>query len=217
MGLLDLFFTNLPVFIIYFLSIVYGITIHEFSHCYAAYAFGDDDQIENKRLSLNPVRHIDPMGLLMLFAFGIGWGKTSIINPFKIDKKHYKRNMFIISFAGILSNILSALFFAFILKLSLIFNFLNPEGLGVVFLIILIQTNIVLAMFNLLPFPPLDGSKMLFIVIPDKFDNLKSLLIRYGNLILITVLAFSMIFNISIFGNIYNPVIDLVYKIFGLN
>lgn len=217
MGLIDLMFSNTPIFIAYLLSIIYGITIHEFSHCYVAYKFGDTSQIENKRLSLNPIRHIDPMGLITLIAFGIGWGKTSIINPTRIDHKRYKLAIFSISIAGIVSNILSALFFAFILKMALVFNVLQTQALGIVFLVIMIQTNILLAVFNLIPIHPLDGAKILDVLLPSRFNKLKIILAQYGNIILITLLGFSIIFNVSIFSFLYNPVINFVYRLFGLN
>ena len=157
------------------------------------------------------------MGLLTLIAFGIGWGKTSVIDPTRIDHKRFKLAMFVISIAGIVSNMVSAIFFALVLKLAMVFNFVQPDGLGVVFLVIMIQTNIVLAVFNLIPIHPLDGAKILDILLPARFNKFKIFLAQYGNVVLITILAFSIIFNVSIFSNLYNPVINFIYKIFGLN
>ncbi len=215
MGLLELMTTNVPMFIIYLLAIVYGITIHEFSHCYTAYVFGDDSQIANKRLSLNPLRHIDPMGLIFLIFFGIGWGKTSVIDPTRLDKKRYKFALFMVSIAGILANFLSALFFALLLKLSAVYNWLQYDGFAGNFLATMIYINTALATFNLIPLYPLDGSKIVNILLPDKLNNVKKFLARYSNILLIVLLLLSSLFDFPI-NFLFEPTINLISKIFGI-
>lgn len=215
MGLFDLLFSNPILFFIYILAMIYGITIHEFAHCFVAYKFGDDDQIQNKRLTLNPLAHVDPIGLVTLVFIGIGWGRAAIINPFKIDKQKFKLGMFSISIAGIVVNFVSALLFALVLKLLIIFNLIQNELL-VVFISVMIQVNIILAIFNLIPIHPLDGAKILDILLPDRFNNIKIFLEKYGNIILMSILIFGILFNFSIFSYLYNPVINFVYKLFGL-
>lgn len=217
MGIIDLLFSNPALFVVYLSAIVFGITIHEFSHAYAAYVAGDDGQIGNKRLSLNPLRHLDFVGFITLMLFGIGWGKPVIIDINKFDKNRLKFHLYMTSLAGILSNIISALFFAFVLKILLVFGFITSlDSLLVTFLIVLINTNIVLAIFNLIPIPPLDGSKILSLLLPKKLYKLNMFLAKYGSNVLILLILISTVFNVSIFSYLYNPIIDIIYRIFRL-
>lgn len=215
MGLLELMTSDPAAFAIYLIAIIYGITIHEFSHCYTAYVFGDDSQIDNKRLSLNPLRHIDPMGILFLIFFGIGWGRTSVIDPSRIDKKRYKFAMFMISIAGILANFLSALFFALLLKLSVVYNWLQYDGLAGNFLATMIYINTALATFNLIPLYPLDGAKIVEILIPNRFNGVKVFLAKYSNILLIALLLISSFIDLPI-NFLFAPAIKLISKIFGI-
>ena len=140
------------------------LTIHEFSHGYVAYMLGDDAAKRAGRLTLNPISHIDPIGLIMLFIARIGWAKPVPINPYNF--RDYKRDTALTAAAGPAANFVMAIL------LSIIFNFLkriNPElmftggasAFGVSILLYAIMINLALGLFNLLPIPPMDGSKIL--------------------------------------------------------
>lgn len=215
MGLIDSLKTP-EMFVMYMLAIVFATTIHEFAHAYFAYKFGDDDQITNKRLSLNPLRHLDPLGTLSIIFLGIGWGRPVIVNEGKINKNNWKRNFYLISLGGIIFNFLSAIFFLIMLKLIVIFNIVPLNNLVVTFFVILVNINIIFGVFNLIPIHPLDGAKVLDLTLPDRFRNFKLFLLNYGNMILFTLLGMSMIFNISVFSYLYTPVIAFMYSLFGI-
>ena len=216
MGLIDLLFKDPMMFVVYLTALIYAITIHEFFHAYVAYKAGDDTQIENKRLSLNPLRHLDITGMITLILLGIGWGKSVSIDIRKFNPKRFKFYLYMVSFAGILSNIVSALFFAVLLKIILVFGLADVNGLLIKFFIILIDVNIVLAVFNLIPIPPLDGSKIFALILPKRLLFIDEFLLKYGNYILLGLLLFSTVSNVSIFSFLYDPVIQFVYRIVGL-
>lgn len=151
--------------------------IHECSHGLMAYALGDDTAKQQKRLTLNPLQHIDYMGAFLLLLVGFGWAKPVPINPRRFTKiKSEKAGMAITAFAGPLSNLLAALVGAFLLMLI---TFISAKGwLGnisyevikyiTLFFSYFIQINVSLAIFNLIPVPPLDGSKILMAFLPNR-------------------------------------------------
>lgn len=196
------FFANLiymaPVILI-------SLTVHEFSHGYVAKLLGDETAARQGRLSLNPLRHLDPLGTLMLFVVHFGWAKPVPINPlyFKGDRN---RGVLLVSLAGPTSNFLLSLVSVAIIKMSLVFNFSNP--ILITFLFLMVQINIALAIFNLIPIPPLDGSKILASLLPPEKRNAIYELERYGFLILILLLYFG--------GRFLQPILLGVMKLEGL-
>ena len=166
-------------------AVLIAITVHEFFHAYAAVKMGDRTPELHGRLSLNPLNHLDPIGTIMLILFRFGWAKPVPINPYNF--KDYKKGTVIVSLAGPLSN----LGLAFVS--SLLRRLIVPFGLGYLdlFIQILIFINIALAIFNLIPIPPLDGSRLLILVTPPKYEYILSWLERFGFMIIIIIIAFT--------------------------
>lgn len=157
-----------------FLALIIAITIHEFSHALIADRLGDPTPRANDRLSLNPLKHLDPLGTLMLFVARFGWGKPVPIDPFNFA--HPRRDELLVSLAGPASNLLLALTFSFLTRPFPILS-------------ILIIVNISLAVFNLLPIPPLDGSKIfLNLLPPEKSIEWQKAFDRYGFFLLALLL-----------------------------
>lgn len=179
----------------YLLSILLGvipslicITLHELSHGLVAYYMGDDTAKNAGRLTLNPLRSLDPVGLLMMLVFHVGWAKPVPVNMFKF--KNPKRGMAITALAGPMSNILIALVFLFIYGALYI-----PLGMSTIgsYVLTMVQLtayiSLGLALFNLLPVPPLDGSKVLFsLMSDDKYYKLMRYE-KYGSLIMLILVA----------------------------
>ncbi|MBT3168381.1 MAG: site-2 protease family protein [Candidatus Cloacimonetes bacterium] len=173
-----------------------SLTIHEFSHGYVAYLLGDDTAKRAGRLTLNPISHIDPFGLLMLFIAHIGWAKPVPINPHNFQ--NYKRDTAITAAAGPAANFMIALILAFIFN-KMKFN-ANPYLMGMIYYGILI--NLALGIFNLLPIPPMDGSKILGGFLSDEAYYKFTAQERKGAQILMIIFAVSFVFKLNIIGRI---------------
>jgi Zn-dependent protease len=192
MGLLDLLLKDPLAFILIAIPLMYAIIFHELAHGWVAYRFGDSTAKSLGRLSLNPLKHLDPMGTLMLFIFGFGWAKPVPVN---FSRLHDQRmGMIWVSAAGIITNTLLAFMAMFLTRLLSP----APSSLPAVLLYYFAQVNIILAAFNLIPLPPLDGSKILMGFVPPNVRNLLLRAERYGFIIIIALLFFGVL----------NPVID---------
>jgi len=173
--------TSNPVgFLFWVIALVIAITIHEFAHAFVADRLGDPTARLSGRVSLNPLAHLDPVGTIMLLLFRFGWGKPVPFDPFNLA--HPKRDSALISLAGPASNIALAVVLSFIMKLA-------PASLLTALLVPVIIINVNLAIFNLLPVPPLDGSKILYGILPmDWADEYNSFMRDYGMLLLILLI-----------------------------
>lgn len=169
--------------IIFIIIILFAITVHEFSHAAAADLMGDPTPRLAGRLSLNPIKHIDPIGFLMLLLVRFGWAKPVPINPYNF--KDPVRGEMVVSFAGPLSNFLCAWLAAVLMRFFPVIFQMN--GYVQVAAANFIWLNLALAVFNLLPIPPLDGSHILEPFIPDEY---RQMLEQYGFFILIFILIF---------------------------
>lgn len=186
----------------YFIAIIFSLMAHELSHAYVAYKCGDDTPKLTGRLSLNPFRHFDLMGSLSFLIIGFGWAKPVQINPLKF--RNYKRNMALVSIAGILTNLILA--FLFVPLCMLCFKFYISSNAFLFFLYYLTYfsciINLALVIFNFLPIYPLDGFN--FINTFLKYDNkFSKFMIKYGSLILIglvILISYTDIFSIVVEG-----------------
>lgn len=153
------------MFDLYFLiSLVLAVTFHEFSHAWAANRFGDPTAKIMGRVTLNPLSHLDIFGTIMLFLVGFGWGKPVPVNPSNME--HPKRDSALVSLAGPASNILLAIAIALPYKYVV-----THDGSGELIRLFraIFDTNLILAIFNFIPLPPLDGSKMIGVFVPNRY------------------------------------------------
>jgi Zn-dependent protease len=192
MGLLNLLLKDPFAFILIAIPLLYSIIFHELAHGWVAYRMGDPTAKSLGRLSLNPLKHLDPMGTIMLFVFGFGWAKPVPVNFGLLRDRH--KGMIWVSAAGIITNMLIAFMALFLTRLLS----LPPSSMPAELLYYLAQINIMLAAFNLIPLPPLDGSKILMGFASPSVQNFFFRIERYGFIIIIALLYFGVL----------NPVIN---------
>ncbi|HAN09945.1 MAG TPA: site-2 protease family protein [Clostridiales bacterium] len=192
-------------------GIILGFSLHEFSHAYAAYKLGDNTAKNMGRLTLDPVVHIDPVGFIMLILFHFGWAKPVPVNSNNF--KHPKMDDNIVSLAGPASNFILAILLAGVIKLFYVLNAPDTFLVNIILQVLLLGVivNIGLGIFNLLPIPPLDGSHLLFNLLPAKYSN--KLMEHYNTIIIIALL---LMFT-GAFGYVIRPAINWVLGvIFGM-
>ncbi|MEK7631739.1 MAG: site-2 protease family protein [Patescibacteria group bacterium] len=206
MNFINILLSNPAVALAWVAAITVAITIHEFSHALVAKLQGDSTAELEGRVTLNPLSHVDPMGFLVLVLFGFGWGKPVPFNPYNLKAKRW--GPAIVSLAGPASNLLGVLFFGLVFRLVLQIGNLPADNLLHTFLAFLVQFNVVLMLFNLLPIPPLDGSKLLSLL-PQQFAGLVEGLQRYG----FVILLFLIFFGQNFLGTVFQAVETFVFRI----
>lgn len=212
----------IPQLLIYMVVLLFAISAHEAAHAWMSYKFGDDTARLLGRITLNPVAHTHPIGTLLIpivgFILGnlggpvariplIGWGKPTPVNPLRWRNKDLANVM--VSLAGIMANLLIAIVSFAIIKMFLLTGWFVyvPESIQEPVIILLqfsLTMNISLAVFNLLPFPPLDGSKVLETFLPASAGNTLALLEQHGFIILMILIY------VGFFSAIMRPIMGLV-------
>lgn len=195
--LMSILFTNPVLFFAVVIGIIYAITVHEFSHALGAYIQGDRTASDMGRLTLNPMAHLDPMGFILVLLAGFGWGKPTPFNPYNLRLRRF--GPAIVGVFGPLSNMLSGVFFGILLFIVLRTGVASGTFLPD-FLSVMVVINFMLGLFNLIPIPPLDGSKIFFPLFPPSWEGLKMNLERYGAQILIVVIVLDSLFRFHLFG-----------------
>lgn len=209
MGLITLFFSNPVLFFIVAFVLLYSVILHEVAHGWVALIFGDRTAQAYGRLTLNPLLHIDPIGILMLFLVGFGWAKPVPVNYYNL--RNSRLALFCVSLAGCFANILIAIIAVILSQLS----FVNSHPASLVILPLIIRVNIILGAFNLIPIPPLDGSKILMSFLPYQAQERMSRLEPYGFFILVILLFTGVLTPVISFmqGLIYG-IISLLFNLF---
>ncbi len=192
--------------------LIFSVIIHEVSHGLMADRLGDPTARLQGRLTLNPLKHIDPIGSIIVpiityFAgFTFGWAKPVPYNPYNL--KNRRIGEFLIAFAGPASNILIALVFGLIIRYVVYdIGLVSPNVISFIQVAsYVVVINIVLAVFNLIPLPPLDGSKLLFSILPVQYSRTRLMLERYAPIGILIVVLFLWKF--------VSPIIPLVFKLF---
>ena len=197
--------------------ILLALTFHEYAHAYVAYRHGDDTAKQSGRLTLNPLRHLDPLGTIMIFLVHFGWAKPVPVNPYQL--RNPKKDMLWISAAGPLANMVLALISGILIRLVFAFGG-APErdsvaGVLVFMVVMSLQINLALAIFNILPIAPLDGSKILYGLLPARYADKIYFLERYGPFILIGLIIFGRATGVSILGGLIWPFVRFFSKLFA--
>jgi Zn-dependent protease len=188
--------------------LLFSVIIHELAHGYVAYSLGDPTAKHEGRLTLNPIKHLDPFGSIilpvLLFVAGspvlFGWAKPVPVNPYNFKDQKYGELK--VSFAGPASNFSLAIIFGLLLRFLPQSLLLANPGMQIA-LTYIVAINIWLGVFNLIPVPPLDGSWILFSFLPDTLNGFKNFLRQYGIIIMIFLILFGGFFWSSITGTIF--------------
>lgn len=204
-GLISLLFSDPISFILVAVGLVISVTIHEFAHAFVADRLGDPTPRYQGRVTLDPRAHLDPLGTLAILLIGFGWGKAVQFDPYNL--KDPRKDTAIIALAGPASNIILAII------LSLIIGILNLQGIAFVVLLPIIFINVMLAIFNLVPVYPLDGSKIAQAILPKEAAlEYELFMSRYGNFVLLALIL-PLFGSRSAISQLISPIIEFVISL----
>jgi Zn-dependent protease len=202
-------------------AVLIGFTVHEYSHALVAVRLGDSTPRDQGRLTLNPISHIELVGFLLILMVGFGWAKPVQINPRNF--KNPRNDEVLVSLAGPFANLLFGVAFALVVKLVFTFapQLLYAGTAGSLLYQILnyiVWINLLLAVFNLFPIPPLDGSHILVSLVPDRFARFKLMYLRYGRFALIGLIMLGFItgYNLLPIGFLTSRLYQGLYNILGM-
>ena len=212
MGLISILFDNPLIFILIIISLIFALCVHEYSHGYIAYIYGDETAYRMGRLTLNPLAHLDPIGSMMILFVGVGYAKPVIVNPNNL--RNPRKDMIKVAAAGPASNFIlsfiGVFIFTLLAKLGLLQNSFHS------FFSYFIIINTYLGLFNLIPIYPLDGGQIFGNVIAKYNPNIFRQLNEYGPKILLAIIALSILSQgrMSIIGWVIEKPATLIVGVF---
>lgn len=199
-------------FVVWLVVIIIALSVHEFAHAAVGHWLGDHTAKQMGRLTLNPVAHIDPIGLLALVLVGFGWGKPVPYNRYNL--RDQRLGPVAIAVAGPVSNLLMAIIAAVVFRI--VAPELGSENLLVLALQLFVMLNVALCLFNLIPIPPLDGSKLLLLALAGPHHaRARTWIETRGSLLLIGVIVADAFFNLGLFAAFSDLIRVVVIKLLG--
>ena len=217
--MLDVFTREGLIQFIYTLpALLLSLSVHEYAHAWMAYKLGDISQKIRGRLTMDPTKHIDPFGFICIALLGVGWGR-----PVMVDDRNFKdraKGTMLTSLAGPVANILLALLLTLVLKVLIMVGAVDLVATSKVveilvsMLLLTIQFNVIFGIFNMIPLPPLDGSKVLFYFLPSKLKPIMYTLERYSFIIILVLFMTDL--SSVIIQPAYNLVLNLIMFILKL-
>jgi Zn-dependent protease len=210
---ITLLFREPIAFVAFVVTLAIAFTLHEFSHAAAAVAQGDQTPRAQGRLSLNPARHIEPVGALLILIAGIGWARPVEFMPSRL--RLGRVGAVLVALVGPIANFVLAFVAAILIRVGDEGGWLY-SGSWDIFLGVFFQLNVVLGVFNLLPIPPLDGSRLLSILLPPSMHGILEFLERYGVFILLAILLIPALTGTSLLGPLFEAVLRFIAQLVGI-
>ena len=205
MGLISVLMEDPAIFIALVVTLIFSLVLHEIAHGYVAYRCGDMTAYHQGRLTLNPLAHLDPVGSLMILFIGFGWAKPVPVNM--LNLKNPDKDMVKVAMAGPATNFLLSILGVILLKIIFIMDIEINSGMRL-FFDIFIQINLLLCIFNLLPIPPLDGSRLLSYETQYRYQT-------YGPFFLLGLIILGNVSNIDVVGSVMSFFLSPFLELFN--